>query len=203
MSDVKASIWQRAKTAVRGLYQSPQAQAYAWTRDAIARAAATGATTFKLIDDETEDHPSLIAQHLQEIPPSITSLTGLTHLNLAHTEISDLTPIAGMTGLQSLELYRTAVSDIAPLSGMTNLQTLSLNYAPVSDLSPVAGMTALADAEHQRHAGRGPVAHRGDDLPAKHRPFEHADSRFCAPGRQDRGAALEPDGCPDFRPFAD
>jgi hypothetical protein len=76
----------------------------------------------------------------------LTPLAGLVRLkalNLSHTQVSDLTPLAGLTGLENLWLHYTQVSDITPLAGLVRLKVLYLYHTQVSDLTPLARLTGL------------------------------------------------------------
>ena len=69
-------------------------------------------------------------------------LTGLRHLNLLETAVSDVGPLAEFASLRTLDLTRCrALTDIAPLGGLTTLETLSL--AGCRALQSVAVLTQL------------------------------------------------------------
>lgn len=96
----------------------------------------------------------------------IAGLTGLTHLIIRNTKITDLQPLADMTNLRYLDaicshqitdvsalshltdlshlsLSGTSVSDITPLRKLKNLETLILNETKVLDLAPLAELKNL------------------------------------------------------------
>lgn len=68
-------------------------------------------------------------------------------LNIASSEVSDLTPLRNLTGLTQLDLViaDTDVSDLTPLARLTALNRLNLDASGsnVRDLSPLAELTAL------------------------------------------------------------
>lgn len=80
---------------------------------------------------------------LDRIPAEIGLLTNLVTLNLAHTAVSDLAPLAGLTALRRLTLNGSAVTDLALLARLTALKWLNLSETAVTDLAPIAGLTAL------------------------------------------------------------
>jgi Leucine-rich repeat (LRR) protein len=53
----------------------------------------------------------------------LSALTGLQRLDLARTQVSDVSPLSGLTALQYLNLTGTQVSDVSPLALISNLQT--------------------------------------------------------------------------------
>lgn len=80
---------------------------------------------------------------LTHIPPELSELMGLTHLDLSNTKVSDLSPIRSLTGLHHLSLNHAGVSDLAPIRDMTALRFLSLDQTGASDLSPIRNLTGL------------------------------------------------------------
>jgi uncharacterized protein YjbI with pentapeptide repeats len=91
-------------------------------------------------DDDLLDDESLA---------SLSSLTGLEHLNLRGMRIGDvgLKHLAELTQLKHLMLGSTHVTDagLEHLHGLTNLETLDLSGTPLgdADLSALRGMTKL------------------------------------------------------------
>lgn len=73
---------------------------------------------------------------LRSIEP-LRNMKELKSLNVSHTNVEDLSPIASMP-LKELHIVNTLVNDISPLAGMS-LEVLSLDRK-VSDLSPLRGM---------------------------------------------------------------
>ncbi len=74
----------------------------------------------------------------------LSTLTGLTNVDLGENNISDISPLAGLTGLVDLHLQlNNGISDISDLENLTNLESLDLGGNAVSDISPLAGMTGL------------------------------------------------------------
>ena len=82
-------------------------------------------------------------------------------LSLAHTQVSDLGPLADLTALETLFLINTQVSDLGPVAHLTALKRLDLSDTPVSDLGPVADLTALETLVlwGTQVSDLGPVAH--------------------------------------------
>ena len=64
-------------------------------------------------------------------------------LNLSHTGIQDIMPLANVDHLRTLTLSATRVSDLRPLSKLTTLKELNLPYTRVVDLGPLSKLTAL------------------------------------------------------------
>jgi Leucine-rich repeat (LRR) protein len=60
------------------------------------------------------------------------------YLDIAETQITDLSPIKNFKNLKSLDLSRTNISDLSPISGLTNVDYLYLENSRVHDLSPIA-----------------------------------------------------------------
>ena len=67
------------------------------------------------------------------IPAEIADCKGLKVLDLSHTKVSDLTPLAKLTNLTWLSLSHTQVSDFKPLAKLTRLEGLYLSHTQVSD----------------------------------------------------------------------
>jgi len=74
---------------------------------------------------------------------ALKSLTSLESLNLNGTQVSDLTALNSLTSLESLNLNGTQVSDLTPLKSLTSLESLNLNGTQVSDLTPLKSLTRL------------------------------------------------------------
>ncbi|MEO0936123.1 MAG: leucine-rich repeat domain-containing protein, partial [Cyanobacteria bacterium J06641_2] len=55
-------------------------------------------------------------------------LTSLTELDISHSKVSDLQPLAKLTNLTELNLWSNQVTDIKPLVTLTNLSNLNLGY---------------------------------------------------------------------------
>ena len=80
---------------------------------------------------------------LANLPMQIGAMDRLKDLNLANTQVSDLTPLQRLTGLKTLRINNVNLSDLSPLKEMTGLKTLSLDNTHVSDLDPLKEMTGL------------------------------------------------------------
>ena len=72
-----------------------------------------------------------------------TKLLKLTHLDLYHSNISNLEPIASLSNLTSLDLIGNQISDVKPLAGLSNLTYLALSENKISDIQPLAGLSNL------------------------------------------------------------
>jgi hypothetical protein len=127
-------------------------RAYAAAVEKIAAAKASGATDLDLHD--------VLLGAPERIPDEISSLTGLTWLNLWRTGFNDLAMLAGLTALTELNISHTAVSDLSPVNALTGLVHLYLSDTGVKDLSPVAELTGLTELNLSRTAvvDLGPVA---------------------------------------------
>lgn len=109
--------------------------AYQRAQTIIAQAKANKKTEI-LFDDDA-------CRALTTIPPAIAELDWVSHVDLSHTQISDLTPLATMTNIQDLYLDRTRVADLTPLVAMIEIHSLALDNTRVTDLTPLAGMTEM------------------------------------------------------------
>ncbi len=82
--------------------------------------------------------------HLRQLPPSITELEGLNHLNLRGTEIASLEVVSQLDDLQWLSIRETQVSDLTPLTRLKNLNSLDIGKSRVQDLEPLTQVRFLA-----------------------------------------------------------
>ena len=79
----------------------------------------------------------------------IANLQGLEYavnlelLNIEHSNISDLTPLAGLQNIRVLKFYDNNISDLTPLAGLVNLTDLNLSQNNISDLTPLTGLVNL------------------------------------------------------------
>jgi Leucine-rich repeat (LRR) protein len=110
------------------------------------------------------EHLSLEGTGVEDISPLAPLRRSLRYLNLNHTEVSDLSPLALHKGLLNLSLKATPVTDLAPLSMMTALATFDISETPVSDISIAAGLPGLRnlDLTGSRVADMRPLAHHAD-----------------------------------------
>ncbi len=72
-----------------------------------------------------------------------TKLRNLTSLDLYHSQVSDLTPLAGLRNLTNLDLIGNQISDIKPLANLHNLTFLSLTKNQIVDIKPLAKLSKL------------------------------------------------------------
>ena len=112
--------------------ESRAEQAYKIAQDRIVQAAR-----------KKENTLDLSIEGLTTLPPEIATLTALEVLDLARTQVSDITPITHLTALEDLSLADTQVNDIAPIANLIALKGLNLTDTPVSDIAPVANLTAM------------------------------------------------------------
>ena len=89
---------------------------------------------------------NLAGTQVADLTP-LAALTNLERLNLGGTQVAGVTPLAALTNLQSLYLSSTQVADVAPLAALTNLQTLDLRGTRVTDFSPVRHVPELQTDE--------------------------------------------------------
>lgn len=73
----------------------------------------------------------------------LSELTSLAALNIAKTQVSDLTPIRNLTELVKLDISSTKVNQLAPLKYAIKLQDLDISNTLVTDLSVLSKMTNL------------------------------------------------------------
>ena len=85
---------------------------------------------------------NLAYSDLRDVTP-LSALTALQSLNLMRTQVRDVTPLAALAALQSLNLWDTQVSDVTPLGALTALQSLNLWDTKVGDVTPLGALAAL------------------------------------------------------------
>jgi hypothetical protein len=71
----------------------------------------------------------------------ISTLTHLQRLSLWDTYVFDISPLSAVPGLRSLNLRNTAVADLTPLTVLPNLQSLILSGIRVTNLNTLCGLT--------------------------------------------------------------
>ncbi|MDE2998755.1 MAG: leucine-rich repeat domain-containing protein [Gemmatimonadota bacterium] len=71
--------------------------------------------------------------------------TNLTHLELRFNKISDVSSLSGLTNLYVLDLGDNRVEDLSALSGLKNLRSLWLGFARISDVSPLSELNNLTE----------------------------------------------------------
>ena len=87
----------------------------------------------------------------------------MQRLNIAMTEVRDLSPLKGMP-IKDLNLSNTEVYDLAALSNAP-LDTLRMDHCPVADLAPIAGrrsmneLTFNMEAEYRQRLTAHKLAH--------------------------------------------
>ena len=76
---------------------------------------------------------------------TVTQLANLQekYLNLNHTRVDNIAPLADLTSLQELFLGGTQVSDISPLAKLANLNRLIVYGTRVADISPLTNLREL------------------------------------------------------------
>jgi len=115
--------------------------------------AAEGNVVFQLkthARDVANIAPLRVLKGLTSLECAFTNISDLTplkgiklkRLHAMRTSVKDLSPLEGMP-LTSLDLFHcTGVTDLAPLRGMP-LEYLNLTQLPVTDLEPLSGMVTL------------------------------------------------------------
>lgn len=88
----------------------------------------------------------LASSNISDISP-LTGLSDLTVLRLNNNTISDISSLTGLTNLTSLSLYENRITDLTPLAGLTNLTSIALWSNNISDITPLAGLTNLTSLE--------------------------------------------------------
>ena len=109
--------------------------AYEFARQLIAEAKRTGMVELAL------NRPETLA--LTVLPPEIGEFGGCRVLELDHTRVTNLAPLAGMIGLSTLSLNNTQVANLAPLARLTGLRNLWLAGTQVTNLAPLAGLARM------------------------------------------------------------
>ena len=87
---------------------------------------------------------------LDRLPPEITTLTNLQHLDLDNTQVSDLTPISTLTNLQRLFLMSTQVSDLTPLMALPNLEDVKFRKTPATTSNSQLGEISEIENDEER-----------------------------------------------------
>ena len=64
-------------------------------------------------------------------------------LDLSHTQVKNISSLAGLKNLQSLFLHGTAVKDISPLAGLVNLQELYLSFTQAQDINALRELKSV------------------------------------------------------------
>lgn len=80
---------------------------------------------------------------LAGMAPPEAWVPSITMLDLSHTELGDLSPLAGLTALQWLSCAGTRIADLSPLARLVQLEILLLNRTAIIDLSPLTGLAKL------------------------------------------------------------
>ena len=79
----------------------------------------------------------------------VTNLTGLEHatsltfLALQNNDISDLRPFSPLVNLTFVRLHGNQINDLSPLANLTEITTLLLSANKITDISPLANLTQL------------------------------------------------------------
>ncbi|MGB3650819.1 MAG: leucine-rich repeat domain-containing protein [Rivularia sp. (in: cyanobacteria)] len=62
----------------------------------------------------------------QDCQQANQKLRSLTELDISHSKVSNLQPLANLTNLTNLNLQHNQISDVKPLANLTNLTNLEL-----------------------------------------------------------------------------
>ncbi|MCG9127779.1 cadherin domain-containing protein [Candidatus Poribacteria bacterium] len=97
---------------------------------------------------------TLTSLELTDSNRQITDLTGLEQaLNLEtlriqnQSSIADFSPISSLTGLSSLEISYSQFTNLSLLSPLTNLSSLTLSGNSIQDISALSGLTNLTSLD--------------------------------------------------------
>ncbi len=74
---------------------------------------------------------------------TVAELVGITTLQAAGCDITDLTGLEYCTSLTGLQLIGNQISDISPLSSLTDLTFINIYDNEISDISPLVNLTSL------------------------------------------------------------
>jgi len=89
-------------------------------------------------------HLNIAYSNVSDISP-LRNLTGLTEVNLRGNDITDLSPLAGLTNLLYLNIRSNSrIQSILPLENLTKIETLIMANVPIgSDINVLSEMTNL------------------------------------------------------------
>jgi internalin A len=95
-----------------------------------------------------------------------TKLRSLTSLDLYHSQITDLGPLAGFNNLTNLDLIGNQISDLKPLANLSKLTFLSLTKNKITDVTPLAKLSKLTflGLSHNQISDLKPLANLSDLL---------------------------------------
>ena len=90
----------------------------------------------------------------------ISSLSGLTRLQIARCNMQTIPPLAGLTNLFDLELDSNMIADITALSSLPRLVSLDLDNNQISNLAPLGSLKnlGLLDFAHNKVRSLAPLA---------------------------------------------
>ncbi len=71
----------------------------------------------------------------------------VTHLDLSHNQITNVSPLSALTNLKILDLWDNRITDIAVLQELTNLQSLVLFSNQITDITPLRALINLQSLE--------------------------------------------------------
>ena len=77
----------------------------------------------------------------------LATLNNLEMLDLAFSNVTDLTPVMELHKLRDLRLTDTKVVDLKPLAGLKNIKYLDLQDTGVTDLKPLEKMRQLSNLD--------------------------------------------------------
>lgn len=78
--------------------------------------------------------------------------SSLTHLDVSHNTIRNLSALSSMSTLTSIDLSHNAVIDLSALASLTNLQELNVAYNSISSLAPLATCGAMTKLDVSHNA---------------------------------------------------
>lgn len=90
-------------------------------------------------------------EHLDASNNHITSLEGIEHLSnlktldIAHNQVSDLSPLVPLSQLEELYANNNLITSIFSIRYLTELKTLSLSANTIADVQPLSNLNKLTD----------------------------------------------------------
>ncbi len=70
---------------------------------------------------------------------ALSVMIALKKLDISHTAVSDLSPLANLSSLEVIDFSETKVADLSPLAGHTQLRVVRGSRSSVADMSPLSG----------------------------------------------------------------
>jgi Leucine-rich repeat (LRR) protein len=121
---------------------------------------------FKALDRLPRNIRKLPSKHIDIAGTQISDLSGLVERGdleslVLNDRVSDVSALGALTALIRLVAYKAPVTDLAPLRGCLSLTDLQLDVAHVADLSPLADLSGLQSLELWNYKGQPLWPHAG------------------------------------------